>query len=143
MMNHRELIKLGEGKSLKLYKCTGDKWTIGFGWNIEDNGIPEETAEQLLDVGIERAEKDLFHIFGWIFISDLKENQYGRYCALLDMAYNLGFGRFKGFKKMIAAAKAHDWEEAAEQAKDSRWYHQVRDRSERDVHLLRTGRFPA
>ena len=54
----------------------------------------------------------------------------------LNMLYNLGASRFRGFKKMIAAAKDHDWKVAAVEAKDSKWYRQVKTRGERIVSRL-------
>ena len=43
------LIKKHEGLSLKPYKCTAGKLTIGYGRNIEDKGISQEEAERFLD----------------------------------------------------------------------------------------------
>lgn len=56
--------------------------------------------------------------------------------VFMNMIYNLGRTRFKGFKKMIAAAKRHDWKTAAAEAKDSLWYRQVKTRGERIVKRL-------
>ena len=38
---------------------------------------------------------------------------------------------------MIAAVKSRDWETAADEMKDSRWYHQVGGRSVRLVQRMR------
>ena len=76
---------------------------------------------------------------GGIF-GDVKHFSENRQKALLNMMFNLGYNKFTGFKKMIAAIKLNDWEEAAEQAKDSRWYRQVgKSRSERIITRLREG----
>lgn len=62
-----------------------------------------------------------------------------RQIVLVDMAFNLGKPRLANFRKMIAAIGAGDWEEAAAQMKDSRWYRQVKTRGDRNVAVMRTG----
>ena len=43
-----EELKKEEGFRAKVYKCTAGKNTIGFGRNLDDNGITYEEAEYLL-----------------------------------------------------------------------------------------------
>jgi lysozyme len=50
---------------------------------------------------------------------------------LINMMFNLGRTRLGKFKKMNAAIKAGDWEEAAKEGRDSLWYRQVTNRAER------------
>ena len=57
--------------------------------------------------------------------------------AIIDMLYNLGKTRFKKFIKMIAAINEEDWERAAEEAKDSRWFKQVKSRGKEIVEIFR------
>ena len=71
--------------------------------------------------------------------SNFDELNTARQIILLDMAFNLGKSRLSGFKKMIAAVLAKDWNEAAAQMMDSRWYRQVKSRGERNVEVMRTG----
>jgi len=66
-----------------------------------------------------------------------------RQIILVDMAFNLGKNRLSGFRKMIAAVTAEDWEEAANQMIGSAWYHQVKSRGERNVEVMRTGELVA
>lgn len=54
-MNYTNIEKMmiyDEGMKLIPYKCTGNKWTIGVGRNIEDNLIPGWSLEQLQQKGI-------------------------------------------------------------------------------------------
>jgi len=129
------LIKSREGLRLKPYRCSAGKLTIGYGRNLDDVGITEKEAEMLLDRDIAMAQQDIYTVFG-DQIDDFSE---GRYMALVDMMFNLGRSRFMGFKKMIAAAKRGDWEEAANQAMDSRWSTQVGQRAIDIERLLREG----
>tara|TARA_B100002019_G_scaffold30856_1_gene24870 strand:- start:109 stop:549 length:441 start_codon:yes stop_codon:yes gene_type:complete len=50
---------------------------------------------------------------------------------LVNMMFNMGRGRLAGFKMMRKALDEADWEEAAVQGRDSRWYKQVGNRAER------------
>ena len=58
----REQLILHEGLKLQVYKCTSDKLTIGVGRNIEDRGISEETAMQMLDEDINIVHEELQNV---------------------------------------------------------------------------------
>ena len=127
-------IKKNEDLRLKPYHCTANKLSIGYGRNLDDQGITESEAEAMLLNDIGHSIDDLFKIF-----PAFSEFTYNRTMALIDMMYNLGCSRFSKFKRMIAAIKKNDWEEAAKEAKDSRWYYQVGNRAVKNVELLRGG----
>ena len=57
--------------------------------------------------------------------------------VIANMMFNLGKPRFKGFKKYIAAVKSRDWNKAADEMVDSKWYRQVKGRSQRLVERMR------
>lgn len=132
-MNAIDLIKLHEGKRLDLYKCPADKWTIGYGHNLEDNGITEAIADALLAEDIRDSESYLKQYF---WFTDLDHN---RKAALTDMMYNMGPKTFSHFDHMIEALGEGDFERAADEAMDSKWYKQVKGRGETIVRILRTG----
>jgi len=56
---------------------------------------------------------------------------------LANMMFNMGRPRLSGFKKFNAAIAAGEWEEAAEEMIDSRWYRQVQNRADRLVTRMR------
>lgn len=127
-------VKSNEGFRRDLYMCSAGKLTIGYGFNIEDRGISERQADLILRDQLIECVVDLREIFpSWYLFTD------HRHIALIDMMFNLGRARFVGFRKMIAAIKAHDWGKAADEAKDSRWYNQVGKRGRRVVYMLRVG----
>ena len=56
---------------------------------------------------------------------------------IANMMFNLGRPRLSRFKMMQAAVNARDWNEAAEQMIDSKWYTQVPNRARRLVDRMR------
>lgn len=56
---------------------------------------------------------------------------------LTNMAFNLGRGRLSGFTELLKAVKKGDFEKAADEMINSKWYGQVRGRSKRLVERMR------
>ena len=120
-----------EGLRLKPYRCPAGKLTIGIGRNLEDKGITEKEAVMLLENDIQECIEDLETVFqGFALLPEAVQ------LALVDMRFNLGPGRFRQFKKMIAAVKDQDFAKAAGEMKDSRWYNQVGQRSRTLVKMM-------
>ena len=130
------------------YKCPRGKWTIGVGRNFEDNpltaeervacpdykrGITYNGALFLLRNDIKRCYKEL-NTFGWF-----KELDDERKYALIDMDFQLGFKKLKAFRKMIAALKEKNYEEAAHQCLSSAYAQQTPNRAKRIAYLIKTG----
>ena len=127
-----DFIMDNEGFRDRPYLCTSNRLTIGYGHNL-DNPISEKTARTILQEDIGRAVGHLCHLFP-TFLS-IPENPK---MALIDMMFNMGLSRFLSFKKMIAAINKGDWDMAAAEAKDSKWYGQVGIRGDKIVNLLKT-----
>ena len=128
----KELIIKHEGLELKPYRCTAGKLTIGVGRNIEDVGISKGEAIFMLDNDIEICIKDMVELFpGWYQLSGNQQS------VLINMRFNLGPGRFRKFKKMIAAVNDKNFERAANEMKDSLWYHQVGNRAVELVEMMK------
>jgi len=120
-----------EGFRNKPYKCTANKLTIGYGRNIEDNGITKTEASVLLQNDILQCQKQLRKIF----------DNYDSYPeviqhVLTDMIYNLGLTRFKNFRKMIKAVKLKDYNRMIKEMKDSSWYNQVQNRANNLIKII-------
>lgn len=62
-----------------------------------------------------------------------------RQIALLDLGFNLGQTKFRGFREMIGCILTGDWAGAASQAEHSQWASEVPSRAAYDVGLLRAG----
>lgn len=125
------LIKKHEGLRLKPYKCSAGRVTVGYGRNLDDVGINLTEAEMMLENDIRRTTLELM-TFSWYSSLDAV-----RRAALVDMLYNLGMPRFMGFKKMLAALDAGDYEETAVQMLDSKWATQVGSRATELAEMIR------
>lgn len=124
-----------EGFRAKPYRCSAGILTIGYGTNIEE--ISEEEARYLLDRRTTLAIVDLA-CFPWFHSLDSVRKR-----ALINMRYQLGPSRFRGFKKMIAALARGDFNAAADEALDSKWAKlDTPERAARVAGRLRTGKEP-
>ena len=101
---------------------------------LKERGVTKDEALFLLANDIEDAIKDLSN-FDWFEDLDPVRKK-----VVIDMRYNLGPTRFRGFKKMIAALARGDYKAAAAEMVDSRWYHEVGNRSKRLVKMMETGK---
>jgi len=120
-----------EGLRLKPYHCPAGKLTIGIGRNLEDKGITEKEALMLLENDIQECLEDLKTIFDKFDM--LPESAQS---VLVDMRFNLGHKGFRKFKNMIKAVKNQDFHTAAQEMRDSLWYHQVGKRAERLTEMM-------
>lgn len=133
----KSLIAKNEGLRLKPYICPAGKLTIGYGRNLDDNGITKEEADFLFSNDIDRAWNDLMEVFG-DYADNLDNISDNRWAALVDMMFNLGKTSFLKFTKMIEAIKQGDWQKAADELKDSAYYKQVGQRAKNNEDIFRT-----
>lgn len=102
-----------------------------FGGKVGTKVSPERVAEafeQDLDIAI--SECVVLYGEGFTCLPDEVQQ------ILVNMMFNLGRPRLSKFKKMNAAIEKSDWKTAAEEGRDSRWYHQVGFRSARLMRRL-------
>lgn len=132
-MNAVELIKLNEGFRDKVYTCTADKLTIGYGTNLEDRGLSEKEAEMLLLNDMEDITAFLkdFGLLG--FMGEARE------AVCVDMCYQMGVAGFCKFKRMIEHLRVQAYNSAAHELLDSRYARQTPGRAERNAEILRKG----
>lgn len=121
-----------EGFRAKVYKCTANKWTIGYGRNVEDRGVTRDEADVMLRNDIMMAIKELRAAFEWF--EDLPQPAKR---GLVNMHVNLGLPRLRGFRRMLAALEGYKFEKAAQEALESKWAHQVGQRAHRIASLYR------
>lgn len=123
-----------EGVKLKPYHDTVGKLTIGVGRNLDDVGISEAEAAQLLDSDIERTASALDKALPWWRSLDEVRQR-----VLLNMAFNMGINSLLGFKNTLAAIQAGKYEDAAAGMLSSKWAQQVGQRAQRLASMMQKG----
>ena len=129
-------LEIDEGVVYKIYTDHLGYPTFGIGHLITKNdpefeepvGTPvsKERVDSVFAVDIKIAEDECKVLYK--FWEELPEEVQE---ILVNMMFNLGRPRLTKFKKMNAALEMGDWKTAAVEGRDSRWYHQVGNRSER------------
>lgn len=109
-----------EGLRLTAYLDSVGKITVGVGRNLSDRPITRELALTWLDEDIDLGVQELTATFPWFADLDPVRQR-----ALIDMHVNIGLGRLRGFRKMLAAIEAGDYRTAAQEMRDSKWAAQV------------------
>lgn len=108
-------IKNYEGCKLRPYKDIVGKTTIGYGRNLDDDGISLDEADLMFQNDLWNVMKVLTQM-AWF-----KDSPQNVQCALANMAFNLGMEGLLDFKDMIHALIAKDYTKASQCALDSKW----------------------
>ena len=128
LINH---IAESEGFRSHTYQDQGGLAHIGYGTNLEV-GISEAEASLLLAYRLHAVVKNLEQrIPGFADYSDSTR------FILIAMGYNLGVGGLLQFKNMFAAINDGDFDRAANEMADSRWFNQTGARSTRLAEVMR------
>jgi len=128
----REDLIAEEGIRLKPYLCPAGKTTIGVGRNLDDVGITQDEAMEMLDNDIERVKAQLAKALPWL---ETKPPDVQR--AIANMTFQMGIGALLKFQKMLAALQARDYNAARREALDSDWAKQTPQRAKRVTDLLK------
>lgn len=116
-------------------------WTIGVGHLIDrrlGGGLPPAIIGALLDHDIAEKAADLdANIPWWRDLDDVRRR------ILLNMCFNMGWGKLAAFKNTLAAVQAGRWADAAAGMRASLWAKQVPKRAERLAVAMETGAMPA
>ena len=138
----REQLKIDEGCVYEIYNDHLGYPTFGIGHLVREsdpeNGSPlgaevsEDRVNEAFDADIEIVLSDcniLYPDFG-----DLPEEAQQ---IIANMMFNLGRPRLSKFVGMKRGVDEKDWNSAADEMVDSRWYRQVCARAERLVNRMR------
>jgi lysozyme len=129
-------LKKDEGFRHSQYKDTLGHSTIGYGTKLpltageakfisDIRYISEAEGEYLLKVRLTKNSNSLLQLRP--FIATLPEK---KKFILFNMAYQLGANGVVNFKKMITALAERDYQTAAIEMRDSKWYTQAPNRAE-------------
>lgn len=138
----REQLKIDEGCVYELYNDHLGFATFGIGHLVIESD-PENGQEIGTPVSesrvIEAFEQDVQTVLSdcAILYPDFDELPEEVQQIVANMMFNLGRPRLTAFRGMKAGVDSRDWNEAADQMVDSRWYRQVGARAERLVERMR------
>ena len=129
-------LKNDEGEVCKVYRDHLGYLTFGIGHLITQKdpeaewpiGTPvdEERVKECFDRDVETSTTEIKFL-----VKDFDDKPDIVQEVLVNMLFNLGYHRLSAFKKFLKAIKNNDWNEAAKEGRDSRWYTQVTRRAER------------
>jgi len=138
----REQLKIDEGCVYEIYNDHLGYPTFGIGHLVREsdpeNGSPvgtkvsEDRVADAFDDDIEIVLSDCNKLYP--DFEDLPEEAQQ---IIANMMFNLGRPRLSRFRGMKAGVDAKDWNRAADEMVDSRWYAQVGRRAERLVDRMR------
>lgn len=130
-----------EGCKYHVYKDSLGKRTCGIGHLITANDaefhvplntpVSEWRVEEFFDQDIDIAINDCKKVFPKFDLMPCELQE-----ILINMIFNLGINRFKGFKKMIAAIEDKKYLQAAKEMKNSKWFQQVPNRATRLINRM-------
>ena len=93
--------------------------------------VSQEAIDKYFALDLRIATSDTIRIFG-----PLEEHPEEVIRVLVNMSFNLGYPRLNRFVKMKEAVANKDYQKAAEEMQDSRWYRQVGRRGPELVSLM-------
>ncbi len=130
-----ERLREDEGLSLKPYKDTKGILTIGYGHNLDANGIDKATAEFMLmkdmRIALDQARDR---------IEDFDNLSVNRKIVIASMIFQMGMKGLLGFKEMLKAMHRGEWNRAAHEMRDSEWWRVTcHDRAERLAKMMEQG----
>lgn len=157
IFNALQLIKEAEGFRSKVYLCTANKKTIGYGRNLEANPLSEDEIKlctnenREIEVSEALAEKWLLDEIYKIEKRLSKENYWSnlnsaRKACLIDFIYNVGRSTYLKFSTLNRGLVSKDFELASKGLEfgsgkngKSKYYNQTGIRAKRNIHIMRTG----
>lgn len=122
-----------EGRILSLYYDSRGNPTIGVGHNLRA-GISERICDLLLEEDMARTFAALdANVSWWRQLPDPQAR------VLANLCFNMGWTRLSTFHCFLSAMERGEWEKAADELRDSAWWHQVGARGPRMIaRLIRT-----
>ena len=138
----RKQLEIDEGVKYEIYLDHLGYPTFGIGHLVipsdieyrEDVGtrVSEERGRECFDKDVESVLRDCTLLY-----KDFYELPEEAQQIIANMMFNMGYTRLSKFKGMKKGVDARDWNKAADEMVDSRWYKQVTNRANRLVERMR------
>ena len=133
-----EMIKRHEGVKSKVYLCSAGYETIGVGRNISESGLglSDDEIDYLLENDIKRVQEELQDTYFWFGgLNDARQD------AMVDICFNLGLTKLRGFTNALTAMSREQFDVAADEFMDIKWAKQVGMRAIRVTEMIRSGEY--
>lgn len=127
-----ESIKKHEGYRSRVYKCTENFDTIGYGFAIKDLELSEEICDLILKEKLEVIIKGINKNLPWFDDCPPQAK-----LVLINMVYQIGLSGVLKFKLALGAMKEKNWPEAAKEMLDSKWAKQTSNRANELADIIR------
>ena len=139
----REELTEDEGCKYEIYLDHLGYPTFGIGHLVRDDDpehgeevgppVSEDRVIAAFESDIETVLSDCNKLY-----SDFADLPEETQLIIANMMFNLGYPRLSAFKGMKRGVDSRDWNTAADEMVDSRWYKQVTNRAERLVGRMRS-----
>ena len=107
------------------------EWDEEYGWEV-GTPVSDDRCKEVFDSDIQIVLADCEQLY-----PDFNELPEEVQRIIANMMFNMGRPRLSKFKGMKAGVDNRDWNAAADEMVDSRWYRQVTNRAERLVKRMR------
>ena len=139
-----ETLKVDEGVVYEIYLDHLGYKTLGVGHLVLESD-PEHAYDVGEPVSVERVQECFIRDLDLAVDECMALYGFDIWCGfpgevqeiLVNMMFNMGLGRLSAFKGMKRGVDARDWQSAADEMVDSRWYNQVKNRADRLVERMR------
>lgn len=138
----REEIAVDEGVKYEIYLDHLGLPTFGIGHLVRDDdpesgqpvgtAVSEDRVNECFDKDVEIVIDDCRQLY-----EDFDDLPGEAQLIIANMMFNMGRPRLSKFKGMKRGVDARDWNAAADEMVDSRWYRQVTNRANRLVERMR------
>jgi len=138
----REEIAIDEGVKYEIYLDHLGLPTFGIGHLVRDDDpesgqpvgtvVSEDRVNECFDKDVEIVIDDCRQLY-----EDFDDLPGEAQLIIANMMFNMGRPRLSQFKGMKRGVDARDWNAAADEMVDSRWYRQVTNRADRLVERMR------
>ena len=96
--------------------------TLGIGHNLEAHPLSNEVIDLILKEDLSRAETSAAAVLDPEIFATLSEN---RKLGLINLAFNMGEVKLRGFDRMISAIRLSDWPKVEKELRSSLWAKQI------------------
>ena len=138
----REELEIDEGCKYEIYLDHLGYATFGIGHLVVEHDaeygkeigtyVPENRVIKAFEQDIETVLSDCNRLY-----EDFEDLPEEAQRVIANMMFNMGYPRLSKFEGMKSGVDARDWNQAADEMVDSRWYYQVINRANRLVERMR------